>query len=44
MSQVTLACDNLQEGVNSIEVKVLEDSEALESVADAFKDTFGTSF
>ena len=36
---VSIGCENLQIGVNSIPVNLYENSEALESVADAFKNT-----
>jgi len=41
---VQIACDNLQVGINTIPILLYENSEALENVADVFKDTFGTSW
>ena len=43
-AQVSLRCDALQVGTNSVEVSLLENSAALETVADAFKGTLGTSW
>ena len=43
-AQVTLRCDNLQIGLNSVEIHLYENSEALETIATAFKDVVGTSF
>ena len=43
-AQVTLRCDTLQIGLNSVEIHLYENSEALETIATAFKDVVGTSF
>ena len=43
-AQITILCNTLQLGKNSIAVELIENSAALETVADAFKDIFGTSW
>lgn len=39
-----MRCDTLQIGINEVEIHLYENSEALETVATAFKDIVGTSW
>ena len=43
-TMVSIACDDMQLGTNSIPVHLEENSKALENVADVFKSAFSTSW